>query len=651
MALPLTGVLTRARCSARGTAGAHLPLPPTPTRVVPAAAAASTAVAAAAAAAPPPRRGRQQQQQPYGRRRADALTVVASATAKDRQQQEKQQQQQAAARPPPAATSLAAGIAPPSLPPAVVAADPPPHPPAPVLGSLGYPHVQHFDAEYTLGELIGAGASGRVHQATHRASGRGVAVKILPKRREGRAGAAAEAASGSRGTTGSSSGGSNSAAEDSSRSSPSRSASTSASPVDDPCCRAAAIRREISATAAASAGSPFAARLEAVYESEGDALLVLEACEGGDLRALLSARAGEPLPEPLAAAVLRGVLHALSACHARGMVYGDVKPGNVCLLRRRASVEREGEGGGGAAAAAPAAAASSRSSSSLAADADADRAFFGGVRLVDWGAASPAPLHPAALSGSPLYWAPEQAVGFAAAGAMLAGFGSNGGDGSNGGGDEDGVLGGAPSHTGAARGGYGPAVDMWAAGVLAYQLMSGRLPYWGGNAGGGNGAGGGGDAGAPPRGLRPWQLLAAIRTSPISAWPGGSAKARDPHPPAHPLPAPPPPPPRPGDQAHARARPGAPHHGRRGPRAPVLRQARAWRGGGAGRRWRWWRWRRRRRERERRRRPASAAAPKQSAPVGALKKNTHTHTHIVCNTQRLLFAPLFFFPSWPFPQT
>jgi calcium-dependent protein kinase len=275
------------------------------------------------------------------------------------------------------------------------------------------------------------------------------------------------------------------------------SSSSSSSP--DPCCRAAAIRREVSATAAASAGSPFAARLEAVYESEGDALLVLERCEGGDLRGLLQDRNGAPLDEASAAAVLRGVLHALAACHAQGMVYGDVKPGNVCLLRPRSAED------------------SSSSSSSSAADADApindtDLSFFGGVRLVDWGAASPAPLAPGALSGSPLYWAPEQAVGFAAAGAMLAG----GGDGS-GSGDEDGVIGGAPPQS-AARGGYGPAVDVWAAGVLAYQLMSGRLPYWGAAAS---------EGGGPPRGLRPWQLLAAIRTAPISAWPGASALARD----------------------------------------------------------------------------------------------------------------------------
>lgn len=440
-----------------------------------------------------------------------------SATASGKQQLNQQQPLQQL---PPAATRVATILAPPPPPlPLVVTPPLPPAPAAPApttperAGSLGF--SRDFDAAYDLGDLIGAGASGRVHHATERATGRSVAVKVLPKRTTTMTT-----------TTSSSSSSSSSSAEPPSpypspppspgRSPPTANTTTNTTTTS----RAAAIRREVGATALAARGSPYAPRLEGVFESDDEAYLVLERCEGGDLRSLLAARNGEPLSEAAAAAVLRGVLHALAACHARGMVFGDVKPSNVCLLRRRSSVERE-----------------VRSEESSSDDENAkttDARFFGGVRLVDWGAASPAPLSSRALAGSPLYWSPEQAEGY---GGLMAGS-SRGSTGS--GGDEGGALAGA---AGAAVG-FGPEVDVWSAGVLAFQLMSGRLPYWGANnaprrglpggADGGNSSGSGSasleegaSAAAVPANLKPYQLLAAIRTAPIGAWPGASAEARD----------------------------------------------------------------------------------------------------------------------------
>jgi len=431
--------------------------------------------------------------------------------------------------------------------PAPAPAPTPPTPPAPT-GSLGYP--RDFATAYDMhDELIGAGASGRVHGATHRATGRRVAVKVLPKRR------AAPAPGVTRGGGGGGGGPPSPPVAAAPFSSSSGVAGPHApAPLPPPStCRAAAIRREVGATALAGAGSPHAPRLLGVYESDNEAFLVLERCEGGDLRALLAARGGAPLPEAAAAGVLRGVLHALAAGHARGLVYADVKPANVCLLRRRACVDREvrergaaassissgggddSDGGGGGGGAPSASSSSAPSPSRLAAE--CERVFFGGVRLVDWGAAS-APSR--RLAGSPLYWAPEQALGYMVpawpAGGAGGRAGAGHGHGDDGDGGDDGGGGG-----GVTKGGYGPAIDIWAAGVLAYQMMSGRFPFWpkaavlertaeeNGSSSGGGGSDGG--EGAPsegvPRGLRPDQLLAAIRTAPIGPWPGASREARD----------------------------------------------------------------------------------------------------------------------------
>lgn len=61
-----------------------------------------------------------------------------------------------------------------------------------------------------------------------------------------------------------------------------------------------------------------------------DAALVMEYAPGGNLRSLLR-RKGPALPVDEALRLADDVLSALSACHARGIVHGDVKPENVLL--------------------------------------------------------------------------------------------------------------------------------------------------------------------------------------------------------------------------------------------------------------------------------------------------------------------------------
>ena len=77
-------------------------------------------------------------------------------------------------------------------------------------------------------------------------------------------------------------------------------------------------------------GCPSVVRLHGVYEDESYAYLIMELCGGGTLGDVLDARGA--LPEHEAAAVLRQLLEAVRAAHARGTCYG---------------VRREGGGGGG----------------------------------------------------------------------------------------------------------------------------------------------------------------------------------------------------------------------------------------------------------------------------------------------------------------
>jgi serine/threonine-protein kinase len=134
--------------------------------------------------------------------------------------------------------------------------------------------------------------------------------------------------------------------------------------------------------------------------------LVLELVKGPDLRHRL--RADGPLPPAVAADVVAQVADALAYLHRRGIVHGDVKPGNVLVPVDGAP-----------------------------------------VRLADFGVAQrigvPRPVdavRPWALHATPEYVAPE-------------------------------LVAGAPA---------GPASDVYALGIVLYELLSGRTPYRGGTA-------------------------------------------------------------------------------------------------------------------------------------------------------------------------
>jgi serine/threonine protein kinase len=149
---------------------------------------------------------------------------------------------------------------------------------------------------------------------------------------------------------------------------------------------------------------PSIVRVRDLVPAGGGYALVLDLVNGPDLKHRL--RADGTLPPAVAADVVAQVADALAYLHGRGIVHGDVKPGNILV------------------------------------PVDGAR-----VRLADFGVASRVPLPsagagPWALRATPEYVAPE----------MVAG------------------------------GPAGPASDIYALGVVLYELLSGRTPYRGGTA-------------------------------------------------------------------------------------------------------------------------------------------------------------------------
>eukprot|EP00882_Tetradesmus_deserticola_P004978 GHRQ01005247.1.p1 GENE.GHRQ01005247.1~~GHRQ01005247.1.p1 ORF type:complete len:460 (+),score=164.08 GHRQ01005247.1:657-2036(+) len=239
-----------------------------------------------------------------------------------------------------------------------------------------------FSSRFAVGQLLGRGSYGTVHEAVHRVTGTCYAVKVLKK--------------------GGSHGG----------------------------LQLEAISREVSTWLQAQ-GSKFVARLEGLYEDEDHAYLVQELCAGGDLKTLLDANGC--VNEVEAAAIMRGVLDMLAELHSKSICYADLKPANIMFST----------GSEGPSSPRP------RGAPLLQ------------VRAVDFGCSRVVPRgRPLTQScGSPLYMAPEM---------MLQRF--------------------------------GVGVDMWAAGVVMYQMLTGRLPFWRGK------------SLADVSKLQPYEVMAAIRT-------------------------------------------------------------------------------------------------------------------------------------------
>jgi calcium-dependent protein kinase len=218
-----------------------------------------------------------------------------------------------------------------------------------------------------------------------------------------------------------------------------------------------AIRREVHTWRAAQ-GSPFVVRLEGVYEDEGHAYLVQELCAGGSLKERLAASDSGVVSEAEAAAIMRGVLDLLAECHKQAIVYGDLKPANIMFSTAASGDATQQQ------------------------QQQAATAAVGGVRAIDFGCSHMGVRGRATrfttACGSPLFMAPEVALEW-----------------------------------------YGVGADMWSAGMMLYQMLTGRLPFW------------------PSKTLEQvaalpgYQLLAAIRTHevqfPRALWRGISVQARE----------------------------------------------------------------------------------------------------------------------------
>lgn len=158
---------------------------------------------------------------------------------------------------------------------------------------LGWPSVAGFDQHYKLGALLASGSYGSVYAGTHVPSGNAVAVKVLPTRR-------ASAAAAGRGM------------------------------VVDTLQQLQRLEREVDLISKV-AGCQNVGKVEAVYESDDTAYVVLRFVDGGDLEEVLAARGGTPFTEREAAVVAFELLKVVAACHAAGVVHGDVKPANIML--------------------------------------------------------------------------------------------------------------------------------------------------------------------------------------------------------------------------------------------------------------------------------------------------------------------------------
>eukprot|EP01053_Blabericola_migrator_P012697 Blabericola_migrator_1__12696@NODE_811_length_6422_cov_187_104485_g572_i0_p1_GENE_NODE_811_length_6422_cov_187_104485_g572_i0NODE_811_length_6422_cov_187_104485_g572_i0_p1_ORF_typecomplete_len864_score126_23Pkinase/PF00069_25/1_8e75Pkinase_Tyr/PF07714_17/3_4e46EFhand_7/PF13499_6/3_4e11EFhand_7/PF13499_6/3_6e11EFhand_8/PF13833_6/0_00092EFhand_8/PF13833_6/0_032EFhand_8/PF13833_6/0_02EFhand_8/PF13833_6/0_00021EFhand_1/PF00036_32/0_0014EFhand_1/PF00036_32/0_0025EFhand_1/PF00036_32/0_0014EFhand_1/PF0 len=71
-------------------------------------------------------------------------------------------------------------------------------------------------------------------------------------------------------------------------------------------------------------------RLYETFEDYGHLYMVMEYCRGGELFDRLTEEG--PLPEPVAAFLMKQILSALAYCHSRGVVHRDLKPENFMFF-------------------------------------------------------------------------------------------------------------------------------------------------------------------------------------------------------------------------------------------------------------------------------------------------------------------------------
>src|SRR5262245_48415813 len=186
------------------------------------------------------------------------------------------------------------------------------------------------------------------------------------------------------------------------------------------------VRFRLEAELAARVRHPNIVQVYEIGSYQGRPFLALEWVEGGSLANRLD---GQPWPPGEAAALVETLARAIHVAHAEGVVHRDLKPANVLL--------QGGEGGSPTDQGA-----SSRPGST----ADPASGFL--PKITDFGLARPieggvSVTHSGVLVGTPGYMAPEQAAG-TGRGALV-----------------------------------GPATDIYALGVILYQLLTGQLPFRG----------------------------------------------------------------------------------------------------------------------------------------------------------------------------
>jgi WD40 repeat protein len=178
------------------------------------------------------------------------------------------------------------------------------------------------------------------------------------------------------------------------------------------------LRFRIEAEAVARLAHPNIVQIYEIGEEQGRPYLVLELVEGGSLEQF----AGRPLPARAAAALVETLARAIHHAHERGIIHRDLKPANILLPSRRASI-LACPGDGGQAGCLPY---------------EPKITDFGVAKRL--GASSGA-TQTGDVLGTPGYMAPEQAAG------------------------RNDLL--------------GPATDVYALGVILYELLTGRPPLKG----------------------------------------------------------------------------------------------------------------------------------------------------------------------------